>query len=428
MNKTIKGVIAIIIAFASLNTAGLNIDAISGNVVNIPDANLKQCINAELSQQATDNITVEQMESILILECDMKDIDSIVGLEHMTNLTYLVLSRNNISDISMLSNLTEVETLDLSSNNISDINALSNMTKMGDLKLSNNNISDINALSNMTTMYSLCLDDNNVVDISALGNVVSLSYVIMGYNHISDISALSNLTNLNVLYMTSNHITNINALSNLTNLYSVSVTDQTSSLSPTNVNSRDYQIPECVIGLDGTVIPYEDQSAYSLPIDQTVNIGKSWDIDIMANGKFSGTIYQKVTQNNLDLPTITGGTITIKKGTTLSDQEIITKSGATASDNQDNNITNRIIVSNRGSLDIATVGTYTVDISVTDDYDQTVFAEVTVNVYEDDPDKEDELVATGNSTLISYTLAVLLSMLYVKRRFRNKKEKSKYLN
>ena len=191
---------------------------VAAQVVDIPDPGLRTAIAEALDKAPGDAITRADMETLVELWADFRDITDLRGIEFAINLIELDLFGNTISDISPLASLTNLIDLSMGENNISDISPLSNLTNLTWLYLDNNNISNILPLSNLTNLIDLNLWINNISDISPLSNLTNLIELDLGGNNISNISPLSNLTNLETLYLDNNNISDISLLSNLTNL------------------------------------------------------------------------------------------------------------------------------------------------------------------------------------------------------------------
>ncbi len=211
-----------------------------GQVVSIPDPNLRAKIEETLGKGSGATITAQEMATLTQLGARDANISNLTGLESATNLIYLDLNYNSITNISALSGLTKLEWLSLGSNSISDISVLSGLTyletlylgynKISDISalsglihleklyLRNNSITNISALSGLTNLELLNLSDNPISNISVLSGLTNLESLSLGNNKISDISVLSGLTHLEYLYLAWNSITNISALSGLTNL------------------------------------------------------------------------------------------------------------------------------------------------------------------------------------------------------------------
>ncbi|MFC1846572.1 leucine-rich repeat domain-containing protein [Chloroflexota bacterium] len=154
-----------------------------------PDANLEAVIRENLNKPKGP-IYMADMETIIILEAEDRDISDLTGLEFCTNLQELHLSENYISDISPLTSLTNLSGIGIFGNNISDISPLASLTKLGELNLGGNNISDISPLDGLTNLEGLFLHENNISDISSLQNLTNLRILHLSINNVSDISPL----------------------------------------------------------------------------------------------------------------------------------------------------------------------------------------------------------------------------------------------
>lgn len=123
------------------------------SVVYIPDSNLKAVINSELGVSDLDaDITIEQMESLKIINAQAEKIVDLTGLETAKNLIQISFTNNSISDISSISELTNITNLNLSGNEITDISPLRQLGELGKLDtliVGKNHVSDLSLLSGL---------------------------------------------------------------------------------------------------------------------------------------------------------------------------------------------------------------------------------------------------------------------------------------
>ena len=127
-----------------------------GGPVNIPDANLRAAIAAELGKTPNEPITPDEMATLTFLAGWDQGIRDLTGLEFATNLETLDLGEN--LEIGIVIN----------SNDVSNLSPLSGLTNLRWISLSQNSISDISPLSGLTNLTVLYLNDNSISDISPL--------------------------------------------------------------------------------------------------------------------------------------------------------------------------------------------------------------------------------------------------------------------
>ena len=207
-----------------------------GGPVNIPDANLRAAIAAELGKAPNAPITPDEMATLTVLEARDQGIRDLTGLEFATNLELLDLGENHetrinsndISNLSPLSGLTNLWWIGLSLNSISDLSPLASLNNLAVLYLWGNNISDLSplaSLNNLAELYiwgnsisdrlaafeldqpgrAMWLSANSISDLSPLASLNNLAWLGLGGNSISDVSPLSGLTNLTGLYLGSDN-------------------------------------------------------------------------------------------------------------------------------------------------------------------------------------------------------------------------------
>ena len=245
--------------------------------VEIPDPGLRAAIADALNKAPGDAITRADMETLVELWADFRDITDLRGIEFAINLTHLDLFGNTISDISPLASLTNLRELFLEENSISDISPLASLTKLTWLALDNNNISNILPLAGLTNLESLGLWTNSISDISPLASLTKLTELFLDENNISNILPLASLTNLTYLHLYSNNISNISPLASLIKLTYLNLGDNNISeifplLSLTNLthlhlhsnNISDIDTLELLMA-QGTVVYFSDNPAFETP-------------------------------------------------------------------------------------------------------------------------------------------------------------------
>ena len=194
----------------------------TGQVVSIPDPNLRAAIETTLGKAAGALITADEMATLTHLEASNTNIIDLTGLKFATNLTRLELgpekvanewrNSNSVKDLSPLTNLTQLTRLKLWGNSVSDLSPLSGLTNLTKLWLGNNHLSDISPVLGLINLTGLGLEGNRISDISALSSLTQLKKLWLGSNSISDISALSSLTQLTELQLDRNNITDLSPL------------------------------------------------------------------------------------------------------------------------------------------------------------------------------------------------------------------------
>ncbi len=113
---SILSVISLILLFFNIQEeAGVN----ANTLVSIPDESFKACINEQLGENVSSEVTVAQMASLTDrLRCDNKNIVNIEGAQYLVNLNRLYLNENKIQNLEPLSNLPKLKYLTLNNQNI----------------------------------------------------------------------------------------------------------------------------------------------------------------------------------------------------------------------------------------------------------------------------------------------------------------------
>lgn len=229
-----------VLAFAS--TIGASTDT----PVEIPDANLRQCVERRLDKEGT-QITRGDMESLWILSrCD--GVSNLDGLEFATNLLDFSSNGGGVSDLSPIADLPSLGSLALTNHRIDDddLEIVAGLDLLY-LWLSGNPISDLTPLAHMEQLARLWLIATRVTDLSPLVDLplkqlevhntrirnlphwplsAPLVTLGMGWNSAMDISPLARLTSLTELGLGAMNLGDLDltVLPRLTSLNSLDLT------------------------------------------------------------------------------------------------------------------------------------------------------------------------------------------------------------
>ena len=193
-------------------------DVLPGGQVHFPDSNLRTAVAEELGKSTNTPITVEDMEELVRLNANNRNIKDLTGIQFATNLCCLGLNHNQISNIAPLAGLANLGELSLSVNLISDISPLRNLTNLSVLHLYKNLVSDLSPVAGMVNLRYLNVTSCDVSDLSPVAGLINLTGIEFSQNNISDLSPLAGLTKLNALHFHQNDVTDIGPLAGLINL------------------------------------------------------------------------------------------------------------------------------------------------------------------------------------------------------------------
>lgn len=157
-------------SYAYFKLDKFNIESKTVNtIVDIKDKNLLKAINKQLGRgEVLDDVTIEDMESLRILDVQRKNISSLSGLEYATNIYNLHVGHNKeLTDLTPIKNLTNLMSLHIHDTSVSDISILENLTKLSTLTMHwNPNITDISVLDNFKNLKILELGGYANLDLS----------------------------------------------------------------------------------------------------------------------------------------------------------------------------------------------------------------------------------------------------------------------
>ena len=194
---------------------GDNADPDVADLAPFRDAALRTVVENALGKSTGDEITAEDMATLVELSGLGRDIRNLTGLELAVGLEVLDLRFNKISDLSPLSGLEKLRELKLLGNAISDVAPLSELAGLRILDLYSNDIEDISPLSTLTGLRVLNLGRNHVAEIAALRGMANLEELHASGNRISDLAPLSGLDRLWQLTLASNEIADVSPLAGM---------------------------------------------------------------------------------------------------------------------------------------------------------------------------------------------------------------------
>ena len=172
----------------------LCVSVVVGQMVEIPDPNLRQAVRQVLNLSDNTPITEQDMLGLTGFAAEDAGIENITGLEYAKNLKVLILNNNPIQDLTPLSSLTQLELLLMAGVPIDDLTPIGNLTQLKELSLSFCGIRDISPLANLTQLIVLILSGNDIVDVSPLANLSALEELWLDRNHIVDLSPVQGLS------------------------------------------------------------------------------------------------------------------------------------------------------------------------------------------------------------------------------------------
>ena len=190
-----------------------------GDLVSIPDVNLRAAIVGALGKAPGAVITSEDMAKLTRIEADEKGIRDLTGLEYATKLERIEFRRNAISDLSPLAGLTRLADINLPGNEITDLSPLAGLINVGWMGLDKNQITDLSPLKGLVKLNGIAIEGNPISDISPLAGLLSLQEIRAWRTLITDFSPLANARRLRLLTISDNK--SLSSLSSLKGLKSL---------------------------------------------------------------------------------------------------------------------------------------------------------------------------------------------------------------
>ncbi len=193
-------------------------DVLPGGQIHFPDSNLRAAVAEALGKSANAPITVEDMESLVRIDANNRNVKDLTGIQFATNLCCLGLDFNQISDITPLAGLINLTSLGLSVNSISDISPLSGLTNLWRLSLYKNLVADLSPLVGLINLRYLGVSNCDISDLTPVSGLINLENIEISVNRITDLSPLAGLIKLKALHFHQNDVTDISPLAGLINL------------------------------------------------------------------------------------------------------------------------------------------------------------------------------------------------------------------
>ena len=164
-----------------------------GDLVSIPDPNLRAAVEAALGKVPGAVITGGDMARLERIEADERGISDLRGLEAATNLEEIEFRRNSISDLSPLRGLTQLNNIKLRGNRITDVSPLAGLINVNWLGLEENAITNLSPLVRLVKLNGIGISDNPISNISHLSSLRSLEGIEARNTLITDFSPLAEL-------------------------------------------------------------------------------------------------------------------------------------------------------------------------------------------------------------------------------------------
>ena len=167
-----------------------------GDLVSIPDPNLRTVIEGLLGKAPNALITAADMARLTRIDADDAGISNLTGLEAATELERIEFRRNSISDLSPLRGLTRLNNIKLRGNRITDVSPLAGLINVDWLGLEENEITDLSPLAGLVKLNGIGISGNPISDVSPLAKLISLEGIDAWRTPISDFSSLAKLPRL----------------------------------------------------------------------------------------------------------------------------------------------------------------------------------------------------------------------------------------
>lgn len=229
-----------------------------GELLDIPDPNLRKAINRHLGRKINTPITQKTFEKLEgdSLDFSSQGITNLAGLENLSSLFGINLSDNYIQDLTPLTeiqnlgyvnvsynNLVSIAsldkavrlhepsqsgfTLDISGNPLESIDICATWPQLRALYINNMEGTDLSSLPQCTELIKLAAQNNHLESFRWITPLKKLEELDLDFNELTDLTPLRELKNLRVLILDHNHISDLRPLAELKKLTLCTCVDQT---------------------------------------------------------------------------------------------------------------------------------------------------------------------------------------------------------
>ena len=149
----------------------------------MPDANLRQAISEKLGIETLTIADMQRLDHFVAdgkFKADLKEIQSLKGLEYAINLKFLAINFTKVSDLTPLAGLENLRGLGLGYNRITDITPLAGLIHLQELNLQHNQISDTSPLKGLVNLKVLDLAGNQIVDFTPIYGLTGIETLRLG--------------------------------------------------------------------------------------------------------------------------------------------------------------------------------------------------------------------------------------------------------
>ncbi len=149
----------------------------------MPDAILRHAISEKLGIETLTIADMQRLDHFVAdgkFKADLREIQSLKGLEHAINLKFLAINFTKVSDITPLAGLENLRGLGLGHNRITDITPLAGLIHLQELNLQDNQISDTSPLKGLVNLKVLDLAGNQIVDFTPIYGLTGIETLRLG--------------------------------------------------------------------------------------------------------------------------------------------------------------------------------------------------------------------------------------------------------
>ena len=149
----------------------------------MPDPTLRHAISEKLEIETLRITDMQRLYHFVAdgkFKADLREIQSLKGLEHAINLKFLAINFTKVSDLTPLAGLENLSGLGLGHNRITDITPLSGLIHLEELNLRRNQISDISPLKGLVNLKTLDLSGNQILDFTPIYGLSGIETLRLG--------------------------------------------------------------------------------------------------------------------------------------------------------------------------------------------------------------------------------------------------------
>ncbi|RLC28652.1 MAG: hypothetical protein DRH37_09135 [Deltaproteobacteria bacterium] len=207
------------------NDSGEVSDIDPGEIVTIPDENLRKCVLANMSwKEEGEPIYAEDAAKIKVFGCN--EVANLTGLKYFIALEDIEFRESTIKTLEPLSHITNIEYVDIRGGSFTDLSSFNNHTNLKNIKLIDVPIGNLDVLFDKERITHVFIGNTKIITLQPILNLLELETLIIRDNPLlTTLGGQFNTPKLDNITLDNNALESLDGLSGLPELTSISAND-----------------------------------------------------------------------------------------------------------------------------------------------------------------------------------------------------------